>query len=113
MFRPRKCPPCPGRPSPDERTFFLEHTALAELTGLLKPNPFWEEMSAHPDYDAWWQERDLRRACYNVQPAVLVVGGTFDAEDCFGRNPLPGPEQAEPFDAVPSGRGPVGAWGVA
>ena len=30
-----------------------------------------------------------------------------------GVEPLPGPEQAEPFDAVPSGRGPVGAWGVA
>lgn len=69
---------------PDERTFFQEHTTLAELTGLLKPNAFWEEMSAHPDYDAWWQERDLRRACYNVRPAVLIVGGTFDAEDCFG-----------------------------
>ena len=79
-----KMPSMSRQTQPDERTFFLEHTALAELTGLLKPNPFWEEMSAHPDYDAWWQERDLRRACYNVQPAVLVVGGTFDAEDCFG-----------------------------
>lgn len=83
MFRPRNALHVPADPA-DERTFFLEHTALAELTGLLKPNPFWEEMSAHPDYDAWWQERDLRRACYNVQPAVLIVGGTFDAEDCFG-----------------------------
>ena len=79
-----KMPSMSRQTQPDERTFFLEHTALAELTGLLKPNPFWEEMSAHPDYDAWWQERDLRRACYNVQPAVLIVGGTFDAEDCFG-----------------------------
>ena len=78
-----KMPSMSRQTQPDERTFFLEHTALAELTGLLKPNPFWEEMSAHPDYDAWWQERDLRRACYNVQPAVLIVGGTFDAEDCF------------------------------
>ena len=79
-----KMPSMSRQTQPDERTFCLEHTALAELTGLLKPNPFWEEMSAHPDYDAWWQERDLRRACYNVQPAVLIVGGTFDAEDCFG-----------------------------
>ena len=79
-----KMPSMSRQAEPDERTFFLEHTTLAELTGLLKPNPFWEEMAAHPDYDAWWQERDLRRACYNVRPAVLVVGGTFDAEDCFG-----------------------------
>lgn len=79
-----KMPAMSKQPGPDERTFFMEHTALAELTALLKPNPFWEEMSAHPDYDAWWQERDLRRVCYNVRPAVLIVGGTFDAEDCFG-----------------------------
>ena len=79
-----KMPSMSRQTQPDERTFFLEHTTLAELTALLKPNPFWEEMAAHPDYDAWWQERDLRRACYNVRPAVLVVGGTFDAEDCFG-----------------------------
>lgn len=79
-----KMPSMSRQTQPDERMFFLEHTTLAELTALLKPNPFWEEMAAHPDYDAWWQERDLRRACYNVRPAVLVVGGTFDAEDCFG-----------------------------
>lgn len=72
------------RTEPDERTFFMEHTTLGELSELLAPNPFWEQMAAHPDYDGWWQERDLRRACYNVRPAVLVVGGTFDAEDCFG-----------------------------
>ena len=30
-----------------------------------------------------------------------------------GVEPLPGPDPAEPFDTVPSGRGPVGARGVA
>ena len=38
----------------------------------------------HPDYDAWWKARDARRACKDVKPAMLIVGGTFDAEDCFG-----------------------------
>ena len=70
--------------SPDERTFFLEHPARADLTKLLAPNAFWEEMSEHPDYDEWWRARDTRRACYNIRPAMLVVGGTYDAEDCYG-----------------------------
>ena len=79
-----KMPPMSKRTRPDEWSFFREHATLAELTELQRPNPFWEELAEHPSYDAWWQARDLRRACYNVQPAVLVVGGTFDAEDCFG-----------------------------
>lgn len=79
-----KMPPMSKRTRPDEWTFFREHATLAELTELQRPNPFWEELAEHSSYDAWWQARDLRRACYNVQPAVLVVGGTFDAEDCFG-----------------------------
>ena len=70
--------------SPDERTFFLEHPTRADLTTLLAPNAFWEEMSGHPDYDEWWRARDTRRACYNIRPAMLVVGGTYDAEDCYG-----------------------------
>lgn len=78
----------PRRPltvTPDERTFFLaEHPARADLTQLLAPNPFWEELAAHADYDEWWRMRDTRRACYNIRPAVLIVGGTFDAEDCYG-----------------------------
>lgn len=79
-----KMPSMSKRTRPDEWTFFREHATLAELTELQRPNPFWEELAEHSSYDAWWQARDLRRACYNVQPAVLVVGGTFDAEDCFG-----------------------------
>lgn len=70
--------------APDERTFFLEHPTRADLTTLLAPNTFWEEMSGHPDYDEWWRARDTRRACYNIRPAMLVVGGTYDAEDCYG-----------------------------
>ena len=71
--------------SPDERTFFLtERPTRADLTKLLAPNAFWEEMAEHPDYDEWWRARDTRRACYNIRPAMLVVGGTFDAEGCYG-----------------------------
>lgn len=68
---------------PDQYTFFLNATRDS-LRSVMHPSTFWDAMAQHPDYDEWWQERDLRRRCYNVEPAVLVVGGLFDAEDCFG-----------------------------
>ena len=46
--------------------------------------PFWEEMLEHPDYDGWWQERNVADRLYDVKPAVLVVGGNYDTDDCYG-----------------------------
>ena len=45
---------------------------------------FWPDIIGHPDLDDFWQARDPRNFVYNVKPAVMVVGGLFDAEDCFG-----------------------------
>jgi len=45
---------------------------------------FWHEMYQHPNYDAWWKARNARVGLYNVKPAMLWVGGLFDAEDCWG-----------------------------
>jgi putative CocE/NonD family hydrolase len=45
---------------------------------------FWHETYQHPNYDDWWKARDARVAMFNIKPAVLTVGGTFDAEDCWG-----------------------------
>jgi putative CocE/NonD family hydrolase len=45
---------------------------------------FWNEMMAHPTRDDWWKARDPRPYYRNVKPAVMTVGGWFDAEDCFG-----------------------------
>ncbi|MBR0335231.1 MAG: CocE/NonD family hydrolase [Alistipes sp.] len=68
---------------PDRFNFFICATRDS-LRSVMHPSSFWDAMSAHPDYDEWWQERDVRRYLYNIKPAVLVVGGTFDAEDCYG-----------------------------
>jgi putative CocE/NonD family hydrolase len=38
----------------------------------------------HPNYDDWWKARNPRNFVNNLKPAMLVVGGLFDAEDCFG-----------------------------
>ncbi|MVN75088.1 CocE/NonD family hydrolase [Hymenobacter sp. HMF4947] len=44
----------------------------------------WNEYLAHDTYDAYWQARNIRPHLTGVRPAVLVVGGWFDAEDLFG-----------------------------
>jgi putative CocE/NonD family hydrolase len=45
---------------------------------------FWDNMMAHPNYDAFWQNMNIRPHLKNITPATMVVGGFFDAEDCFG-----------------------------
>jgi hypothetical protein len=45
---------------------------------------FWTDLMNHPNLDAWWKERDARVGCKNIKPAMLIVGGLFDAEDCYG-----------------------------
>jgi putative CocE/NonD family hydrolase len=45
---------------------------------------FWEEILSHESYDAFWQARNTRPHLRGIRPAVLTVGGWFDAEDLFG-----------------------------
>ena len=45
---------------------------------------FWKDLYAHPNYDEWWQARNPRNFVNDIKPAMLTVGGLFDAEDCFG-----------------------------
>ena len=88
--KPRPKPTTIGSPGfnfkvRDNYKFFLEAASLKKLAALMGDSiQFWKEMYAHPNYDTWWQARDARRAMYNVKPAMLVVGGLFDAEDCYG-----------------------------
>ena len=44
----------------------------------------WNSIKNHPNFDEFWQERDARTTCYNLKPAMLVVGGLYDSEDCYG-----------------------------
>ena len=45
---------------------------------------FWNEVMAHGTYDAFWQSRNLRPHLFDIHPAVLTVGGWFDAENLYG-----------------------------
>lgn len=44
----------------------------------------WNEIMEHPNLDQWWEDRNVSLHCHDVKPAVMVVGGLFDAEDCYG-----------------------------
>jgi uncharacterized protein len=69
----------------DNYKFYLETGALKNLMKLTGDSiAFWKDLYAHPNLDEWWKARNARVAMYNVKPVMLVVGGLFDAEDCFG-----------------------------
>lgn len=46
--------------------------------------PFWDEMMKRDTKDDWWQARNLRPHLKNIKPAVMTVGGWFDAENLIG-----------------------------
>lgn len=72
--------------TPDGYKFFLEMGPLANADKKYFHGniAYWSEMMEHPNYDAWWQARDTRPHLRNIKPAVMTVGGWFDAEDLFG-----------------------------
>jgi hypothetical protein len=47
-------------------------------------NSYWSDQVGHPNYDDYWKKRDILPHLKNIKPAVLVVGGWFDAEDLSG-----------------------------
>lgn len=69
----------------DNYKFYLQNGTPAQLAKLIGDSiKFWKDLYAHPNYDAWWQARNARVGLYDVKPAMLWVGGLFDAEDCWG-----------------------------
>jgi len=72
-------------PIHDSYKFYLETGPLSAFSKLVGDSvPFWEDLYAHPNYDQWWKARDARNATNNLNPAMLWVGGLFDAEDHWG-----------------------------
>jgi len=72
-------------PSQDNYDFYLKTGALKNFSKIMGDSvAFWNDLMNHPNYDAWWEARNARNFVTNIKPAMLVVGGLFDAEDCFG-----------------------------
>ncbi len=72
--------------TPDGYQWFLDVGPLGNLDDLYLKGQvaFWTEAMNHPNYDAFWQARNIVPHMKNVSPAVMTVGGWFDAEDLYG-----------------------------
>lgn len=71
----------------DSYQFFLDFGPLKKANTsayFSDPKSVWRQVTAHPVYDEFWQSRNIKQHLKNVKPAVLVVGGWFDAEDLYG-----------------------------
>ena len=87
FFRPK------GNPTPDSAESLSEIPEDADLytwfrgkpiSDLLAPLNVFSDIVDHPNYDEFWQERNPLRHLKGVRPAMLVVGGLYDAEDAWG-----------------------------
>ena len=72
--------------TPDGYDFFLRLGPLSNVdkTYFKGDVAFWNELMRHGTYDDWWKARNVRPRLKDVKPAVLTVGGWFDAENLFG-----------------------------
>jgi len=76
----------PKLPSHDAYWFYSHK--LEPLTGASKyygpHNFFWQELVNHPNYDDFWQSRNILPHLKGIHHPVMTVGGWFDAEDLYG-----------------------------
>lgn len=105
------------RTEKDAYKFYLQQGPLKYFGSRLLGDSiaFWNDLMNHPVYDDWWQQRNARNHVAGLKPAMLVVGGTFDAEDCFGAwnlyKAIEEKNEAGHFNKVVMGPWFHGAWG--
>jgi len=73
-------------PTPDGYAFYLQAGPLKNLTSEVfkNANPLWDEIMAHEAYDGYWQAHSILPHLHDIKPAILTVGGWYDAEDLLG-----------------------------
>jgi len=84
---PFKTPwPRPDYGTQDGYDFYLRLGPLPNVNARYfhGKNTYWNEILAHPTYDDYWKSIRLIPHLKHIKPAVLIVGGWFDAEDLFG-----------------------------
>jgi len=92
LFGPQKTKPTteawfkfPNLGTNDDYQFFLNAGPLVNLDKYYdSSNEFWQQLKEHSSYDEFWQKRGLLQHLKNIKPAVMTVGGWFDAEDLYG-----------------------------
>ena len=67
--------------TPDGYQFYLDLGPLKNANELHFKGqiPFWNAFIKHPNYDDFWRSRNILPHLKNIDAAVLVVGGWFDA----------------------------------
>jgi uncharacterized protein len=72
--------------TPDGYQFFLDMGPLpnADANYFHGEVPGWTEMMEHGTYDRFWQSRNILPHLRNIRPAVMSVGGWYDANNFFG-----------------------------
>ena len=70
----------------DGYRFFLEMGSLAnaEKRWFRDSVPGWSDMMRHGTYDAFWKARNILPHLKAIRPAVLTVGGWYDANNFYG-----------------------------
>lgn len=74
----------PDIPTEDQYDFYLRHTPIKQLDKYYPDNILWESLRDHPNYDDFWQSRNILQHLKDIKPATMFVGGLFDAEDLRG-----------------------------
>jgi putative CocE/NonD family hydrolase len=79
-------PPRFDHGTPDGYRFFLEMGPLPNANKKHFKNEiaFWNDLMKHGTYDDFWKARNVLPHLKNIKPAVMTVGGWFDAEDLYG-----------------------------
>ena len=71
--------------SKDGSIFYSELGTLKEgADKYYKDNFFMQEIMSHPNYDSYWQSRNILPHLKGINHAVMTVGGWYDAEDLAG-----------------------------
>lgn len=70
--------------SQDAYEFNMNIGSLKNVKDYYPNDFFWQQMTEHPNYDEFWQKRSILPHLSEIDHAVLVVGGWFDAEDLYG-----------------------------
>lgn len=72
--------------TPDGYQFFLDLGPISNVNKLYFKGqvPTWTEFVDHPNYDKYWQGKNVMKDMKNIRFPVLNVIGWFDAEDYYG-----------------------------
>ena len=71
--------------TPDGYKFYMDLGPLKNSSRYYGEDDFfWWQLVEHPNYDEFWQARNILPHLKGVSTAVMTVGGWFDAEDLYG-----------------------------